>query len=188
MEISLLVLLFIPYLVIKYHLTDHDTPAEKDFIKFQEGIQLYTQGQCEAAFRYFDQQVKQNPKSAVAYAYRGKCNLHDENYYSAIYDLTQALSYDNTLPGCYLDKGKAHLALREYDCAFREFDKAVWFFHNANADAVRFRGLCRLRMHQYQQSARDLHRAVELGDEEARYLLSQPPFYGKAFALTDASE
>jgi tetratricopeptide (TPR) repeat protein len=182
MEISLLLLLFIPYLVIKYHLTDHDTPAEKDFKRFQEGVELYQRQQFEEAFGYFTQQVKQYPKSAVAYAYRGKCNLHDENYYSAIYDLTQSLSFDNTLAETYLDLGKAYLALKDYPGAFREFDRAVWFFHNTNADAIRLRGLCRLRMHQFQQSARDLHRALELGDEEARFLLTQPPFYGKTLS------
>ncbi|WP_247235179.1 tetratricopeptide repeat protein [Telluribacter sp. SYSU D00476] len=188
MEISLLLLLSIPYLVIKYYMHDHETPAEKEYKRYQEGIGLFQKQQFEEAFRYFDQQVKQNPKSAVAYAFRGKCNLRDENFYSAIYDLTQALSYNNTLADCYLDKGKAHLALNEYQEAFREFDKAVWFFHNSNADAMRMRGLSRLRMHQYHQSARDLHRAVEMGDEEARYLLTQAPFYGQFYFLQEEKD
>ncbi|MBB5283211.1 tetratricopeptide (TPR) repeat protein [Rhabdobacter roseus] len=177
MEISLLVLLFIPYLIIKYLVTDHDTPAEKDTKRFREGIELVAQQQYEEAFRYFDEQVKKYPKSAVAYAWRGKCNLRDENYFSALYDLAQALSYDNTLAAAYLDKGQAHLALREYQDAFREFDKAVWFYRDNNADALRLRGLARLRMKQLSQSERDLRRAVELGDENARHVLSQAPFY-----------
>ena len=177
MEIALLVLLFIPYLIIKYLVTDHDTPAEKDAKRFREGVELYAQQQYEDAFRYFDEQVKKYPKSAVAYAWRGKCNLHEENYYSALYDLEQALSYDNTLAAAYLDKGQAHLAVDEYRDAFREFDKAVWFYRERNADALRLRGLARLRMKQIGQSERDLRRAVELGDENARHLLSQAPFY-----------
>ena len=128
MEICLVVLLFIPYLFVKYFLTDHETKAEKDLARFAEGVQLVQQNQCEAAFQYFDKAVKANHKSAVAYAYRGKCHLHEENYYSALYDFSQALSFDNTLAECYLDKGRAHLALQEYEDAFREFDKAVWFF------------------------------------------------------------
>ncbi len=176
MEICLVVLLFIPYLFLKYYLTDHETKAEKDLARFAEGIWLMSENRFEEAFRYFDESVKANPKSAVAYAYRGKCNLHDENYYSAVYDLTQALSFDNTLSESYLDKGIAHYALQEFEEAFREFDKAVWFFRNESPDALRMRGLARLRLDQFTQSERDLRRAMELGDEDARFVLSQAPF------------
>ena len=177
MEIALVVLLFIPYLIIKYYVTDHDTPAEKDRKCFQEGIELYDSKNFEEAFHYFDQKVRAFPKSAIAYAYRGKCNKHDENYYSAIYDLSQAISFDNTLAECYLEKGKAHYSLAEYKEAFKEFDKAVWFYRNANPEAVKSRGMARLRMQQFVQSERDFLRAVELGDEDARFILSQAPFY-----------
>ncbi|GHB81988.1 tetratricopeptide repeat protein [Persicitalea jodogahamensis] len=176
MEICLVVLLFIPYLFIKYLLTDHESKAEKDLIRFSEGVRLIEGSKFETAFHYFDEAVKANPKSAVAYALRGKCNLRDENYYSAIYDFSQALSFDNTLADCYLDKGKAHFALHEFEDAFREFDKAVWFFRNEKADALRLRGLSRLRMDQFAQSKRDLLRAVELGDEDSVQILSQFPF------------
>lgn len=176
MEICLVVLLFIPYLFLKYYLTDHDTKAEKDLVRFAEGIWLMSEHRFEEAFRYFDESVKANPKSAVAYAYRGKCNLHDENYFSAIYDISQALSFDNTLSDCYLDKGKAHYALQEFEEAFREFDKAVWFFRNQNPYALRMRGLARLRIDQFTQSERDLQRAAELGDEDSVLILSQSPF------------
>ena len=176
MEICLVVLLFIPYLFVKYYFTDHETKAEKDLARFAEGIWLMSENRFEEAFRYFNESVKANPKSAVAYAYRGKCNLYDENYYSALYDLAQALSFDNTMSECYLDKGKAHYALQEFEEAFREFDKAVWFFRNENADALRLRGLSRLRMDQLAQSERDFLRAVELGDEDAQFILTQAPF------------
>ena len=181
MEICLVVLLFIPYLFLKYYLTDHETKAEKDVARFAEGIALFGRKDFEAAFTYFDQQVKSYPKSAIAYAYRGKCNLQDENYYSALYDLAQALSFDNTLADCYMDKGKVHLALSEFGDAFREFDKAVWFSRNESPEALRLRGLARLRMQQFLQSERDFLRAVELGDEDSRFILTQAPFYKVEF-------
>lgn len=182
MEICLIVLLFIPYLFLKkYYLTDHETRAEKDSARFAEGIALFRSKNFGEAFAYFDQRVKQYPKSATAYAYRGKCNLQDENYYSALYDLSQALSFDNTLADCYIDKGKVHLALLEFGDAFREFDKAVWFYRNENPEALRLRGLARLRMQQFVQSERDFMRAVELGDEDSRFILTQPPFYKGVF-------
>lgn len=183
MEICLVVLLFIPYLFLKYYLTDHETKAEKDEARFAEGINMFRNRRFEEAFTYFDQQVKLNPKSALGYAYRGKCNLQDENYYSALFDLSQALSFDNTLADTYIDKGKVHLALLEFKDAFREFDKAVWFYRNAHPEAIRLRGVARLRMQQFVQSERDFMRAVQLGDEDARFILSQAPFYKVEFSL-----
>lgn len=182
MEICLIILLFIPYLIIKYYLTDHDTKSEKDKVRFQDGIILINEKKTDEAFEYFDQAVKSNPKSAIAYAYRGKCNLIHENYYSALFDFSQAISFDNTIADCYLDKGKALMSLSEFKEAFLEFDKAVWFFRNENADALRLRGLARLRMQQFAQSERDFLRAMELGDEDARYILTQAPFYRKQTA------
>ncbi|RIV20643.1 DUF3808 domain-containing protein [Fibrisoma montanum] len=176
MEVALLSLLFIPYLVIRYYLTDHDTPADKDLKRFQKGIKLIQSRNFVEAHRFFDEAVRQYPKSAVAYAYRGKCQLAQENYYSAIYDLTQAVSRDNTLADCYLDRGIAHYYVEQYNEAFREFDKAVWHFRDENPDAYRWRALARIQVRQLPQAESDLRRAVSLGDENSFHLLCQPPF------------
>ncbi|HLL97099.1 MAG TPA: hypothetical protein VK404_19150, partial [Spirosoma sp.] len=95
MEIALLSLLFVLYLTIRFYLMDHDTPSEKDQKRFKKGIDMVTRRQLDQAYLYFDDAVRQHPKSAVAYAYRGKCHLAQENFYSALYDLTQAISRDN---------------------------------------------------------------------------------------------
>ena len=63
MEICLVVLLFIPYLFLKYYFTDHETKAEKDAARFEEGIILYRNKRYEEAFAYFDQQVKLYPRT-----------------------------------------------------------------------------------------------------------------------------
>jgi tetratricopeptide (TPR) repeat protein len=102
--------------------------------------------------------------------------LAQENYYSAIYDLTQAINRDNTLADCYLDRGMAYYHVLQFDDAFREFDKAVWHFRDENPDAYRWRALSRVHLQQLPQAENDLNRAVMLGDENSVYLLQQPPF------------
>jgi tetratricopeptide (TPR) repeat protein len=176
MEIALLILLLIPYMAIHYWLTDHDTPADKDRKRFQRGLTLLRDREYEEAFTFFNETVRLYPKSAIAYALRAKCQLALGNQYSAIYDLTQAISRDNTLADCYLDKGQAHYQLTEYVDAFREFDKAVWYFRDEQPDAYRWRALCRLELGQVKQAEGDLRRAVLLGDENSFHLLKQPPF------------
>jgi len=176
MEIALLGLLFVVYLVMRYYLIDHETASEKDTKRFQEGIRLVKERHIETAFDYFNDAVLKYPKSAVAYAWRGKCQLQLANHYSAIYDLTQAISIDNTLADCYLDRGIAFYSVEQYTEAFREFDKAVWHIRDERPDAYRWRAVARIQLRQISQAENDLRRAVLLGDEDAFQLLRQPPF------------
>lgn len=176
MEVVGLSLLFAVYLTIRYFFVDHDTMADKDQKRLRKGIELVKGRQYEEAYQYFNDAVRQYPKSAVAYAYRGKCQLIQENYYSAIYDLTQALNLDNTLADCYLDRGMAYYHTADFQLAFREFDKAVWHIRDERPDAYRWRALARIQVRQLPQAENDLRRAVALGDENAVHLLLQPPF------------
>ena len=181
MEITLISFFFVIYLVIRYYTIDHDTVAEKDLKRFQKGITLVRNRQFEEGFTYFDNAVRQHPKSAIAYAYRGKCQLAHDNQYSAIYDLTQALSLDNTLADCYLDRGIAFYRVEQFTEAFREFDKAVWYFRDDKPDAYRWRALARIELRQLPQAEQDLRRAVLLGDEDSFQILRQPPFTRPVF-------
>ncbi|MBO0929456.1 tetratricopeptide repeat protein [Fibrella aquatilis] len=176
MEVAALGFLFIIYLILRYYLIDHETATDKDMRRFQAGIQQVTARQYNEAFDYFNDAVKQHPNSAVAYAFRGKCQLMLENHYSAIYDLTQALNRDNTIADCYLDRGVAHYNVEQYTEAFREFDKAVWHIRDERPDAYRWRARARIELRQLSQAENDLRRAVMLGDEDAFQLLRQPPF------------
>ncbi|MFC5408349.1 tetratricopeptide repeat protein [Larkinella bovis] len=176
MEVALIGLFFILYLFIRYFLIDHDTAADKDRLRFSEGIRLIQFHRYDEAFRFFDQAVAQFPKSSLAFAYRGKCHLRNQNIHSALYDLTQALSLDNTIPDSYLDRGIALYQLKDYAEAFKEFDKAVWYFRGQQADAIRWRALSRMQLEQFKMAEQDLIRALELGDENSAYLLKQPPF------------
>lgn len=176
MEVALLCLFFGIYLTIRFYLMDHDTPSDKDRKRFRKGIELAESRNFSEAFTYFDEAVRQHPKSAIAYAYRGKCQLVQENYFSAIYDLTQAINRDNTLADCYLDRGIAYYKTDEFQQAFREFDKAVWHFRDEKPDAYRWRALARIQVRQLPQAENDLRRAISLGDENSFHLLLQPPF------------
>lgn len=171
METFLLALLLIPYMILKYYFTDHETIADKDRRLFSEGMQMLKEGQNDEAFDYFDRKSKAYPKSAVAFMYRGKSNLALGNFYSAVYDLTKSQTIDNTIAECYYLKGLALFELAEYEDSFKEFDKAVWYFRSEDAEAMRWRAIARWRLGQTEQAEKDLERAVSLGDEDAQRLL-----------------
>lgn len=175
MEVALLLILLAIYLIIRFLVTDQETTAEKDRKRFDKGVELLRQKSYHEAYTYFDQQIGKNPKSAVAYGYRGKASLFMENYYSALYDLTTAISFDNSETDFYIDKGKVYIALKDFSLAFKELDKAVWHSKQTNADALRLRGYARILLNQREQARRDFMLAIELGDEEAAFLLRQLP-------------
>lgn len=141
MDAIFVVPLVVFLLILKYYLTDHDTATDKDRKRYAEGIALFEAGDYAAAFAYFNQKLKENRKSALAYMYRGKCNLEDQNLYSALYDFTEALSFDTTLSEVHLEKGKILYQLEEYNDAFLSLDKAVWFSRGKNTDALYWRNL-----------------------------------------------
>lgn len=166
MEVTLLLLLSIPIVIIQYYRTDHETKSEKDTRKHAEGIRLVRTKRYELGAAFFDEVIKESPTCAVAYAFRGICNYHLGNLYSAIFDCNYATSIDGALPEAYLMKGKALYQLEEYKSAFLEFDKAVWHFKN-NSEAFRWRGLARLQIEEITQAKADFRKAIDLGDEDA---------------------
>lgn len=171
METILLLLLLIPYVLIRYLVTDHETKTEKDARHYQAGIQLVKEKKYGEAIQYFDQVLKEKPHCALAVAYRGKCHLKLKNFYSCVFDCSRATSLDDTLSEAYLDKGKALYQLEEFKPAFLEFDKAVWHARK-NPEAFRWRALGRIRLsHTYDQVEADLLKAIDLGDEDAAHYL-----------------
>lgn len=173
MEMIFLTLLIVPYFVIKYFTTDHETPAEKDRKSMEVGLKLLQNKSFNEAFVYFDEAIKMYPKSAIAYLYRGKSNLALGNIYSALFDFTQSCSLDNTLAECYYLKGMALFELEEFEQSFLEFDKAVWHYRAQDAEAMRWRAIARYRIGQTNQAEKDLENAIRLGDEKSSHLLQK---------------
>jgi tetratricopeptide (TPR) repeat protein len=176
MELALIGLLVIPYMLFRYYKHRQFTPFERDIKSYSEGINLFYEQKYYKSYAYFDKKTIQNPKSAAAYYYRGKCNMKLENVHSALYDFSIALTFDNTVPEIYIEKGKIHLSRHEPARAFRELNKAVWHSHNLNAEALRLRAVAHIQLGQLLEAHEDLQEALQLGDEHAHYLLKSYPF------------
>lgn len=170
MEGFALLFILIIYLVIRIILSNDNEQISKEAKLYREGIDLIKQRRYEQAFDYFNNALKEKPKSALAYAFRGKCNLELGDFYAAIYDCTEATTYDHTVADAYLNKGIALYKLELFKEAFLEFDKAVWHFKN-NGEAFKWRALACIRLGIIEKAEKDLKRAIELGNEEANYYL-----------------
>jgi len=177
--------LFVLILVASYF-SVRFSPQQKEKKELAEGIRLYETNQTESAYHYFDNLIKNGVKSGQTYLYRGLCNIRQENFNSALFDLTTALSYDNSMVEVYVERGKIYYSMGEIDKAYREFERAFFYSKGRNADILRYKGLTLMEKGQYFQAARYLTKAVELGDEEANQVLMAPPFHN-SFGFTKDS-
>ena len=146
-----------------YSLRDHE--------KLGEGELLLTDKKYTEAQIFLTEKLKYFPKSSKAYFLRGKANLFLENYFSALYDIEQSISFDNTVADYFVLKGKILYKLEDFDKAFLEFDKADWFYRSGDAETLRWRGMSRFLIGQAENAIIDFKRASELGDEDADYIL-----------------
>lgn len=169
----LLLLFFLPFFLtlMFFNWLEEKFFSFRDLEKLGEGELLLSEKKYSEAQTFFTEKLKHFPKSSKAYFYRGKANLLLENYFSALYDIEQSISFDNTVPDYFVLKGKILYKLEDFDKAFLEFDKADWFYRSGNAETLRWRGMSRYLIGQVENAILDFKRAVELGDEDADYIL-----------------
>jgi tetratricopeptide (TPR) repeat protein len=169
----LLLLFFLPFFLtlMFFNWLEEKFYRFRDIEKLGEGEILLAEKKYSEAQIFFTEKLISFPKSPKAYFYRSKANLYLDNYFSALYDIEQSISFDNTIPDCFVLKGKILYKLQEFDKAFLEFDKADWFYRSGNAETLRWRGMSRYLIGQVENAIIDFKRAVELGDEDADYIL-----------------
>jgi hypothetical protein len=147
MDAIVVVPLVVFLLILKYYLTDHDTATDKDRKRYAEGIALFEAGDYALLpLPTFDQILKENRKSALAYAYQRQMSIwKTTTSHSALYDFTEALSFDTTLSEVHLEKGKGSVSVGRIQrcllvsstkpCGFREerirmpYTGAPWYMN-----------------------------------------------------------
>jgi tetratricopeptide (TPR) repeat protein len=170
MEVLFLFILLIFYTAVRILTGVFFDETAREMRKYKTGLQLIHRRQYEEAVLYFDAHLHKNARNAIAYAYRGKCQLALGNYAAAIHDCTKASAFSRVLPEAFLDKGVALYKLEMFAEALLELDKAVWHFKE-NPEAYRWRGMTRTRLDMPEKAESDFRKAAALGDEHAGYYL-----------------
>jgi hypothetical protein len=76
MEVMLIGIPFLIYIYLRIRLGNDISDQERDEALFVEGIELFNQEDCLKAFLYFDNVIKEYPKSAIAFFYRAKFHFN----------------------------------------------------------------------------------------------------------------
>lgn len=164
----LLTAAIISYVVYLRYYADFTTKAEKERTRLQPGIDLYNTNQLDAARHYFSQKIDEDPKWSIAYLYRARCwrDIGDDE--GALDDLRAGESYDDTVADIHLEIGRILYNKHDYEAAFNEFDKAVFYSQGREPMPYYWRGLSRQRLGQSSDYQQDIDRATKM--EEASRL------------------
>ncbi|MFN0047681.1 MAG: tetratricopeptide repeat protein [Cytophagales bacterium] len=127
------------YLALKIAIWRDVDTTDLDIKKYQEGIRMIEFGFIEEALVYFDKMATIHTKSMVVFAKRAHCHFLLQNYYQAIYNYDKAQSLSHDLPEVFLHKGICLYKIGDVELAYKEFNKAVWFYREKNAEAFQWR-------------------------------------------------
>jgi tetratricopeptide (TPR) repeat protein len=171
MEAMLIGIPFLIYIYLRIRLGNDISPQERDEALFQEGIKLFESDECAKSFRYFEEVIKDYPKSATAYFYRAKCHYFFENWSAALDDFEKILRIDNSIAEAYLQKANCFYKLEDYKMALFELKRASRMYLGKNADVIRFIGELEFRSGDFESAEKSLKIASSLGDNQSLILL-----------------
>ncbi|OIN55758.1 tetratricopeptide repeat protein [Arsenicibacter rosenii] len=157
----------IGFIIYLNYYADLRTEWEKDRDRMAGGLQLLNAGKLPEAFSYFSEQVQQHPRSAVAYLYRGKSYEALGKNEQALADFREAASFDSTIPDVHIALGELHLNQEDYQTAWRDFDKAIFYGQGDYADAFRGRAIANQQLNQPDQARSDFQQAEQIKQMQA---------------------
>ena len=158
----LMVLAVFGYIYYLRNYADLRTKSEKEEQFLKEGINLFQNDRIQEAFTYFDQRIQANPRSAVAYLYRAKCYKALGNPNAAMQDLNTGLSYDESVFGLHLEKGKLHFGNEQYEMALPSLNKAVFNAGELDPESYYWRALTRQHLNQDQEAKSDFEKEAQI--------------------------
>lgn len=166
---------FIGYLVYLRYYADQRTQAEKEADQMREGIDLYETRRFVEALAYFTRLIDEQSRSGVAFLYRARCYRALNDPQAAMADLERGKSYNDTIADLHLETGQIHVEQGNYQAAFLDFDKAIFYSHGEAAEPYRWRGLARQHLNQPGEAEQDLAKATTIAQTPRPVLTASQP-------------
>lgn len=160
----LIVAAFFGYIYYLRNYADLRTKSEKEEDNLKEGVRLFKDNQIQSAFAFFDQRIKSRPDSSVAYLYRARCYKAQDNFQAAMDDLNTGLSYDESVYGLHLEKGKLHFRNGMYDSALKALNKAVFNAGDVDPEPYYWRAMTKEQLHQDEEAQKDFQKEAEIAE------------------------
>lgn len=138
------------------------------------GSQLKTRD-YKSDIKSFNRSIRNDPKNAKLYYYRGLTKDNANDSIGAIKDYTKAIEIDSMLGYAYINRGNLKCRASDYSGAILDFTKAIELapLDPDYSMAYRNRGLVNYFLGNEDTACIDWHIAVELGNKETEELIKK---------------
>lgn len=131
------------------------------------GMNLLDRHEFRQAIRQFDLALRENPKDAAAYQWRGAAYAHRGNFDQAIKDLSRAIRLDPLQVTAYINRSYAYRSQDDLAHALADITSAVKL-EPSDADLRRRRGYIYSRMGEHDKAIADFSAMISLSPRDAR--------------------
>ena len=138
------------------------TKGDKDWAKV--AVALWQDGKYSdpnKALKYWNNAIRENPKSPEAYNNRGLAFYNLKRYQQAVKDYSQAIRMNPEDAVAYNNRGNAYYEMMKYEPAESDYNKSITL-NPQYANAYMNRGLVYYQMDKNEQACADLKKACEL--------------------------
>jgi tetratricopeptide (TPR) repeat protein len=143
-------------------------PGGASFASFTRGDANKNQGNWDQAIDDYNEAIKIDPNSELAYNNRGLANYYKGSYDRAIADFNEALRLKSDYAEAYNNRGRAYYAKNDYDKAFADYTQAITL-NSQFPFAYNNRAYVYLARKDYDSAFADVHSAMKLMPREATW-------------------
>ena len=123
----------------------------------------------DAAIRACDRAIRQNPKDAWSYLYRGSHYDGKHEYDRAVVDYSRAIEINPLLVQAYINRGGAYFGKKDYDRAIADYSRAIEIdprhpYTHVNRARIYY------EKKDYDRAIADYSKSLETNPEEGRLL------------------
>ena len=178
-----IVLAFFGYIYYLKNYADLRSKSDKEEESLEEGIRMLKNNQVQEAFYYFDRRISLKKNSPVAYLYRSRCYKEMGDWNAAMKDVETGISYDESVFGLHLDRGKLLYAKEMYDEALKSLSKAIFNAGERDPESYYWRGMTKQKLLLEDEAQKDFDKEREITELQIRSaqgtLLPVKPLFDK---------
>ncbi|MDX1919167.1 MAG: tetratricopeptide repeat protein [Candidatus Caenarcaniphilales bacterium] len=152
-----------------------------------EGHKHYDEGKYKESLEKYSQAVKEDPKNAEAYFYKGLAEEKTDDYKGALVDYDKAIELKPKEADYYNNRAVIKGLTDNFKGAVDDLDEAIKL-NDKEPEYYMNRGINKSGLNQLAQATEDLDKAIELKADYADAYFNRGVLYGKIEALDKAME
>ena len=157
-----IVLAFFGYIYYLKNYADLRSKSDKEEESLKEGIRMLKNNQVQEAFNYFNRRISLKKNSPVAYLYRSRCYKEMGDWAAAMKDVETGISYDESVFGLHLDRGKLLYAKEMYNEALKSLSKAIFNAGESDPESYYWRGMTKQKLFLEDEAQKDFDKEREI--------------------------